>query len=397
MKMRGARFGWGMLLLLSVLGLPRIPFTDIPICAALIPFAMGRVANALVSRRLTLSLVACLVFLLWGLAVWCLQAKSGSVDLGFLLSFVVKMLISLAAAAVCAPVIAAEPFLLLGWLVIQVLCVAASIFSDAAYSFFLLFAGAANYEVFSYLYGVRGIGFGLLHVNGIIALISAGTLWMFLAQEGRLKRWLIGMVILLEALCLPVSRTGMIVLSVQLFLYSRIALLIVLIAGAAATWVVIDMVDQDGILLHTLELGINVATTGEVRTTSTDASSQMIIFPTEVGEAILGHGLFFENGLFFKETDVGFSRIAFFGGYPFLFFFVVASLMPLYSTLRISRAYLLPVMYFTVTFFLVNFKGLSDVGIYPFILLIIAAQSSPIRAFGGLRDLMIKAHSCQVR
>jgi hypothetical protein len=347
--------------LLACLGFPRIQGTDIPICALLIFVYWKRILHGLLIPygQAVFGLMGLL--LIFGFAVWYSHDKSQVNDLFFLLTIIIKMALSAIVGMIIAPIIYHRCQAFLIWLIIQSCIIFFSIVSESFFNLLVLFGGLSGQAVYENLFGIRAMGFGIVHVYGALTVISAGALYVSVKKSGHIS---ICIAILTEIVGLLVSRTGLVLLGLQLWIQSRLYFVIIVGALLLLSTIIGTLEIESGVIANLFEAGINFLHYGEIRTVSTDASIQMIIFPQDVHASFLGFGRFFEEGsFFFMNTDVGFSRVTLFGGYPLLFLFIISNLYPLFVTWK-KNAELRGMAYFlAASFLLVNLKGLADIGI----------------------------------
>lgn len=110
------------------------------------------------------------------------------------------------------------------------------------------------------------------------------------------------------------------------------------------------------------ELYRNFSESGSVRTESTDALATLYFMPEQF-TLILGDGVYInETGGYYMSTDVGYIRIALYGGVfgSFLFYFSFAFLMYvayIQTKERFGRQFAYGILIYSVLIFLVNAKG----------------------------------------
>src|SRR5690606_8263873 len=115
---------------------------------------------------------------------------------------------------------------------------------------------------------------------------------------------------------------------------------------------------------HAFELLINVFSSGNLKTESTDVVKEMLIFPSELKTIIIGDAKFYDDdGSFYMSTDVGYSRLLFYFGIPGTISYFLIQIYISYLILKVnvkgslfnSIIYLLLLL-----LFIGNIKGLLD-------------------------------------
>ena len=352
------------IVLSMILGYPRFPGTDIPLCAILLLTHAQSVFRVVSDREARRCFGLVLLFYGVGMIVWASHAGTAVADAIFLTSIAVKSGLNVSMALILAPMLRHDTRALWWWLLAQASLILASVFSTQLFVVLALFSGRSGYDVYAALFDQRGLGFGLIHVYGVMVFLGAS---FFCAAQGLQSKLRGGSILVAQALGLLLSRTGIPVLLTYLVMYSRRNLIVFV-----ASFLFLSTLASGGVFGDVLELGVNLIQERSLGTKSTEASFSMLIFPTDIRSASFGSGKFFEDGLFYKGSDVGYSRMSQFGGYFYLVLFIVANV---YCGLRVmvkSRRWRALALVYVLAFLLANIKGLSDITIFPYILLFVA-------------------------
>jgi hypothetical protein len=153
------------------------------------------------------------------------------------------------------------------------------------------------------------------------------------------------------------SRLVLVLLPIWHF-FRSIAVFCAIALTAAIFAVTVDV--REGALSQVFEIWNYYQDNGVVGSGSTDVLSQMTAIPMELGTWVFGDGLFFTHSGFYQDTDIGFSRIVFFGGLVGLMFYVSIFFWPLFFVNRrdLSRHWFL--LFFIIYVYVVsNVKGIS--------------------------------------
>ncbi|BDU52025.1 hypothetical protein LINBF2_02600 [Limnohabitans sp. INBF002] len=255
-----------------------------------------------------------------------------------------------------------------------------SIGSAPVFDFLVLFSGAAGYDVYSQIGGLRGIGFGVVHVYGAYTIVSACALYIMYEHVNFFKK-----IFLIASLLLSffVARTALIVAAVLLIFKSTFRFLVVIFLYYCASYAFYLYGNTDSILYQILEPGVNYFGSGEIYTASTNANLEMIKFPTDLFGWLAGYGKFFDEGLFFENTDLGYSRLTLYGGIGFLNLYLIANIYPVVKgwllVNKINNSskddYKILLFVYAISFLVVNAKGIIDIGLFSYVAMLLAQKS----------------------
>ena len=359
-----------VVLLLITLGFPRFPWSDVPLCAVLIVSHFKYVIHLFTRLESIKCLFPISLFFLFGFTLWLTHEGNSSADLVFLISICIKAVLNIFIALILTPILLKDGRSLLIWIFIQVVLITISVLDERAFQFLTIFSGQSGYDVYSNLFNLRGVGFGIVHVYGAITVLGASFLYASIISQTFLGRYIL---FLMQSVALLVSRSAIPILGIFLLLFEKLMLLVFVFIFLAISYYFISVFDTEGVLGQVLELGASLIETNSLTTKSTEASMAMWVFPVDIYSAIVGYGKFFNEGLFFMGTDVGYSRISLFGGFPLLLLFIYANVYCVSVVLLKSQKtkYKKLALVYLLIFFSINLKGLADVGVFAYILLFI--------------------------
>ncbi|MDW9382520.1 hypothetical protein [Chryseobacterium sp. JV558] len=116
---------------------------------------------------------------------------------------------------------------------------------------------------------------------------------------------------------------------------------------------------------HSFEVFINLFSSGELKTDSTEGVKAMLIFPSELKSILIGDGQFYyENGSFYMHTDIGYSRLVYYYGvFGIVIYFSLHFYILRYNLKRFKhdKSFKLLLWALTVLLIIGNFKGLLDI------------------------------------
>jgi hypothetical protein len=324
-----------------------------------------------VEARWCLYLVGCTYA--YGIGTWLFHDNTSIADIAFLTSLCFKAALGVVMAYIIAPLVVRSPFSLFSWILCQAVLIVMSVTSETAFRVLVPFAGEAGFNVYSNLFSQRAAGFGLMHVYGVLTFLEAGFIYATLTQIGKGRR---AVLLGLQMVGFALSRSGIPILAIYLAFFSRRLLIAVTLLFLGVSYAIIDRGGVEGVLASVTELGINLVRDRSLKTSSTDATISMYVFPDTPPQKLFGTGRFFESpGYFYGSTDVGYSRLALFGGYPFMLLFIAANCLAVLLIVLTSRANAMLAIALLAIFLVVNLKGLSDIGIFAFVLLFVTVES----------------------
>lgn len=160
-------------------------------------------------------------------------------------------------------------------------------------------------------------------------------------------------------------------------LFKKVLLSIVIIASCIA--IVIISLDQETkeellvIVDFGFELFINLTSSGEITTSSTEIMKNMYIFPDNIKTWIIGDALFTnpnDGGIYYMETDIGYSRLLFyFGILGTLSYFLLHSAIIYFASKRNEKKYKFFFFIVFILFLTLNLKGITSLSVlvFPFL------------------------------
>lgn len=366
----------GALILLIVVGFPVIPIINLPFAIFLFPFYRKEILDFFLGFKLRVSLF---IFLAFIYVVWSFIVFSEMADLIFSFKLLFKILISIIAAIVVFDTVSKNQKSLNYWIILQFGFTLFSIFNENFYSILTIFISANSRETFEEIFGFRSIGFGIYHVEGAILYVFLSNLKFIIREKSGITT---GSLKYLSFISLTMSRSSVIFLFLIYFFKKPFGL--VLLIGLSL-FLSRFISEDDGALYWAFELFINLSENSNLATTSTDANKDMLVFPDFRG-LILGDGKFFQHdGLFYMSTDLGISRLLFFGGVPYLMFFLFLNLIFI-GDFWLSKRYLVANLIICGLFLLLNFKGIFICVFY--IVILNLCQKNRLLIDGELRSFV---------
>ena len=359
-----------VLVLLIVLGFPRIYGTELPMALLLIPFYIMGFLRFQATNPLYFA-VSITLFLLWllGGGVVFLMGEGKEQDLFFHLVVSFKMLLNIFFGYVIYVVVAKYSSALLVWLFIQVTIIVISIFSFDFYSFLLGFISPRSAEVFQYVFGLRAIGFGLFHVDGALTLVIAVFYYLLVSNNNFTNKLLL---LLMLPISMAVARSAIIPYAIlgafKKGLYLKLSLFFSLVV-----MLVLSVTIESGPVYEATEIFRNFLDRGNFHSDSVNSLTTMYVLPENIETYVYGAGKYFESDTsdlaFYMYTDVGYLRLLFYSGMGSVFLFVLFNIYGPASVLC-SKSYpgSADVKMFSLAlvfiFLIVNFKGLQVMSIF---------------------------------
>ncbi len=351
------KFIKSFLVLFFTIGFPVVPYIDIPIAFFLIFFNFN-ILNIFYERNKKFIFYFFVLVILY--VLYSLILASGMVDFLFAIKILIKIVLGLIIGVIIVYSIIRSTNALLVWMFFQTTLILGSTFNENIYQFLLNFISASSRGTFENIYGLRSIGFGLYHVDGAILLASMSFLYVLAKMNKKLN-----MVILLPILVSTlVSRSSFIVILVLGIIKKPIGFLVILLLLLLFS----NFISEEfGSIYQSLELFRNIVSHGEFRTLSTDANIDMIIFPNDLMVYLHGDGYFFSDSGFYKDTDLGWFRMLFYGGLPMVVLFLFLNLLIIVA---IGEKNTLIKISLSLIFILMNFKGLYVISLIATIYLV---------------------------
>lgn len=354
----------GFVVILLTLGFPRFPNTDIPLLLLIAPMYYKQIYAVYKYGRMRSYIFIFILFLFiaFGNMCWIYGAGSSLIDIKFFATITIKIILNCIAGIIIAHEYVKNRISILLWVVLQSFLALSAAMSDSIYFFLIKFISASSAEVFSDIFGLRTVGFGLYHVDGavIIMLVAIFLINDYIkSSPAKLTIFFVSCVA-----SIAMARSSLIVIG--LYLISSAPLFFCVVGGVfyVTAPYLLELVDLGGtgILYEALEPFNNYILYGEFSTKSTNANMNMFVFPDKISDLIWGYGRFFEApGEFFKNTDLGWIRLLLFGGAPLCLLFLALNTFWVACAWRYARDY--KDRYFVILvstlFIVLNFKGIQ--------------------------------------
>ena len=341
--------------LLLIIGLPRIPGTNIPLAVIIL---LLNYKVILKFHALNKTKILKYYFILTYLVVLGLILASGTRDLVFYLTIILKILFGFYTGVLAAKISFKSPVSFYMWLIFQSLFVVMAAFSTSFFDFLAQLIPSSSFETMSGLYGKRSLGFGIFHSEGavLLALLSMFPLAYNLKGNRLLKNRAATIFTFLCSLLL--GRTAL-VPAFLFFLFRNIkGLLLAVIFSVIVGYISVNVTSENVLVYEATELFRNLINDNSLNTKSTNANLRMFVLPGDFSGFLHGYGKFFQaNGSFYEGTDLGWIRLLLFGGVFVVIPFILANIFWWPNGVDDMqgvnyRALLL------LVFFVVNFKGL---------------------------------------
>lgn len=274
-------------------------------------------------------------------------------NLIFLMALCFKVFAGLYAAYLFSFLIKKNHNLIFTYILIQISFIFISAFNEDVFRFLLLFQTQEAVDVFGEIFGIRSLGFGIIHNEGVIFLSLIYVFYFQYSAASRLRLRILGFLLYV---CAFSSRTIFLLISFWQILKDKIVLVISF--SVFFGFVYLASVDQ-GPLYEFFELFITYKDSGVLGARSVDGIINMQYMPSNLATWLIGDGQFFSNVGFYQDTDIGFSRIIFFGGSFGLFFYMVLNCWPLILVVGKSRVWVAGLIFLIWTFLIGNVKGIS--------------------------------------
>lgn len=314
-----------------ILGFPRIYGTEFPLAILIMPFFCKEILK-FVNSNLNIVFVYCVISFFWfvcSFAVWFFSPDSSISDCLFFIILFVKVQLAFIFGLIFFEVVRDRLYLIYIWSAIQMIIIVGSFMDFNLYSFLLGFISPRSADVFSEVFGLRTIGFGLFHIEGALIFVTSIFVVLALTRYNFVARFYL---LISFVISMTVARSSIIPFILHSVFSRDIASKIYL----AIIFIVLLFLSQfidSGPLYEAFEIFRNIASDSSVSTRSTSAVIDMVILPTHLDTYIYGDGRFYsDSGLFYMGTDIGYLRILFFSGIIGVSFFVVVNLFFLFAS-----------------------------------------------------------------
>jgi len=352
------------LILLFTIGLPKIPTTEFPFMIFIAPFYLKSIIY--IVRSYKFEMICVMLFIIFWYASASISFLANNTTFkDFFFSFVLlfKCILTFFSAVIVAKVLDCDFRVLKWWIIFQVAISLFAIISPSFYSTMLYFISPRSASVFQNIFGLRTVGFGLFHVEGAITLMSFVALYMYVSNSFFSK--------ILFFITFPVSSGIARSSVVPFFAYSIFKRgLIIWLITVIFLMLLASTVVTSGVFYEAFELARSFLEKGSFSISSTKAVEKMYVMPSYFSTYIIGDGSFYNpNNLssFYMKTDVGYMRLLYFAGVPFVIIFIVINILISLSFLVFRRKKIKPyfssdmkifVLSSLIIFFVMNFKGL---------------------------------------
>ncbi|AGH95679.1 hypothetical protein [Pseudobdellovibrio exovorus] len=350
-------FIYRLVALTMIIGFPRIYNTEIPLAALLLPFYLKEIYQFSKKNAGLVSIFVLLVLLFLLIGSLSFLIGSGEFrDISFHFQILIKIILSTLFGIILYEILRPSKGPLLTWLVIQICIIIVSGLSSSFFQFMLGFISPKSADVFQHIWGLRTVGLGLLHVDGATNIISA-VFYLSLLSKQMFLTFILWFIIF--PISMTLARSALIPYSLFSIFSSRMHIRIPLLFSLLCMFILSPFISS-GPMFEALELFRNFISQGSFSSTSVSGTADMYKLPTQISTWIIGDGLFFINSplslQFYMNTDIGYLRILFFGGLPYLLLFIA-----------INSYFLLPLIFCRKT------KKTREISIFSFVLLLVFA------------------------
>jgi len=286
-------------------------------------------------------------------------------DLSFFVVIVVKLMMDFVFSIVLSVVFFRNGIALKVWLILQAVFIFLSTSSYDFYMAMISFISPGSAEVFSHIFGLKAVGFGIYHVQGAILYLFAAIFYFSVISNAALQKKSTLGVFICSLASLLVSRSALVPLVIYGFCKKPLFLIFLVFC-----LFFVSVSVHDGVAYRTTEIFRNIIELGSFSMASTTQNISMFTFPDDVVGYIAGYGRFFESGnelAFFKFTDLGVSRMTLYAGWPFLVLFLALNVFwvcyYLISGYGSNKNYFFAFLY-VATFIILMFKDISFITVF---------------------------------
>lgn len=364
-----------------ILGLPKLPFIGVPLAFFSVLFYTAELS--LFYKRfkgmIQLYIILFLFYFTWGCIAW--GYGSGALqDLLFFFNISSKIIFDLMFGVILSFILIRNFNFLKLWLIIQSFLVVASMISLPVYNFLINFISSASADVFSHIFSLKAIGFGIYHVSGSVILILSAICYFSMSSKENVNwfsdtfKWYSS-----SFISLLVSRSALIPIFIYGLFKKPVSLLILfLLLVLLSTFV------TEGVVFRLTEMFRNLVEYGSFSSASTSQNMSMFKFPSGLEHNLAGYGMFYENVSvlrFFQDTDLGVSRLSLYGGWPLFFLFYILNAYWLFVYIFLSFRFKIYIgaRYFSIVvlsvFTILLFKDISFITVFGVVPLVVSLFS----------------------
>lgn len=312
------------IVLLLVLGLPKLYGTEVPLAILVLPFFLKRIL--FLSRNLIKELfvffIVCSTWVIWSI-ISILIGEAGFKDFFFSLVILIKIILAVIFGFIVFVTLRKSQKSLFYWLLIQTFVIVLSITSIQFYQVLLGFISPRSAVTFSNIYGLRSLGFGLFHVEGAIIYITAFSYLIYSQRNSYITNL---QFMISFAVASTIARSAIIPFIIfSIFKKELRVWIALLICGLILSLPFV----VDGVFYEALEVIRTIIEDGNVNIKSTQAVTNMYSLPDNELTYLFGDGRFYDpsnSSKFYMSTDVGYMRLLYFGGIPLTLIYILLNL-----------------------------------------------------------------------
>ncbi|MGZ8944483.1 MAG: hypothetical protein ACXW1W_03545 [Methylococcaceae bacterium] len=342
-------------ILFLLVGYPKDPLFGLPLSLVLLVLFFKEIILILRRKIYFPQIFTIFLFGLYCCTRWLFQYDSSLQDFIFIIVLIYKALTGIIIAKVFFELLEKNYKLIYLYLIIQLSLMVASAYYSSLYDFLLMFQTESAQDVFMHTFGMRSMGFGVIHNEGVAFLVLFYSFLIYKNESSTLGLFF-SPLMYISAFS---SRMSLILIVISQALLSPFKLIVSICTILFLLFFLFDT--SSGPLSEVFELYNNFISSGELGTRSTNAISEMPYVPDNFLSWLLGDGKFFENDGFYMETDIGFSRMVFFGGIVGLIFYLLISFWPFLFIDFKNRDFYFYVFLLNllICFIIVNIKGIN--------------------------------------
>lgn len=346
---------FALLALVTAFGYPKVPFLGIPIAFIAFVLDWRNIIRMCTTDIGKMQILTCFTFFIFCiLRIIFSDGLYWDRNLIFCFTLSYKAFVGLYLAYIFIYLLKNKRILIALFLLVQLLLMAVSAFNETLYSFLLLFQTAEATTVFGEIFGMRSLGFGVIHNEGVVALTLMYVLYVEFSGASKFLINALSVFVYFSAFS---SRLVLALLPFwQIIKNGKIFLLVIILMVILVQY--LDL--SQGPLSQVFELYTYYNETGSIGSQSTNAISSMAYVPDSIGTWLIGDGQFFSESGFYQDTDIGFSRIIFFGGFVGVIFYIFLCCWPVfYLKNHSSKIKLILLVFLLYTYLVSNVKGIN--------------------------------------
>jgi len=346
---------YDLLLFALCFGYPKVPGLSVPIGLIVLGIDGKRFFGLIQRKEIRAFVFISLGFLLMGLVrlIFNETTVSLSKELFFILSQQYKIVIGIYCGSLLYLIIERNPMHIVCYMLVQVSLMVASGVYEGLYTHLLSYQTGSSNNVFNTIFGLRSVGFGLIHNEGVANIVA---LYFICIADDRIKFvWKIIVDLAIYG-SVFMSRMGVLLIILVQLVRKRIAAVVCLIFVLAYVYTI--GVREDTILGETFELVLNYQRTGQIATKSSTDIMGMRWLPSSQKEFWLGSGQFFSDEGFYNDTDIGFARIMFFGGIFYVLGYLVLNIWGFFLERVRSNLRRTDLLFLLIIFLVANIKSI---------------------------------------